>query len=135
VQCVCLDGYQQGQPLNVKTGPEAEDMITNAWITYNDFYDKTQNAKPTFFDGYHWRTWMHGGDYDVFMPALITADAKRVLDGALAPLVAYVEANADESRTDMEGTMASAMTQLVEFESRLNSCDGQHKEKAASERS
>ena len=132
---MCFDDYQEGEPLKVKTGPEAEDMIVKAWITYNDLYDKTQNTKPTFFDGYHWRHWMNDGDYDAFMPALITADAKRVLDGALAPLVAYVEANADENRTDMDGKLASAMTQLVEFESRLNGCDGQHKEKAVSERS
>ena len=119
----------------MKTGPEAEDMIVNAWITYNDFYDKTLKTKPTFLDGYHWRNWMNGGDHDAFMPALIMADAKRILDGALAPLVAYVEANGDANRTDMKGPLASAMTQLVEFESRLNGCDGQHKAKAASERS
>ena len=121
--------------MKVKTGPGDADMIVKAWESYNAFWANTENTKPTFFDGYHWRNWMSGGDYDSFMPALITADAKRILDGALAPLVAYVEANADESRTDMEATLASAMAQLVEFESRLNGCNGQHKEKAASERS
>ena len=78
---------------------------------------------------------MKGGDHDAFMPALITADAKRILDGALAPLVAYVEADADKSRAAVEGTLTFAMTQLGEFEARLNGCNGQHKEKAASERS
>ena len=121
--------------MEAKTGPEDADTIVNALLTYNNFYTSTQNTKPTFFEGYQWRNWMKGGDYDVFMPALITADAKRSLDGALAPLVAYVEADADKSRADMEDTLTSALTQLGEFEARLNGCNGQHKEKAASERS
>ena len=120
----------------MKTGPGDADMIVKALETYNRFFDNAENTKPTFFQGYHWRQWEKaGGDRDAFMLALILADAKRVFDGALAPLVAYVEAHADESRPDMEETLTSAMTQLGEFEARLNGCNGQHKEQAASERS
>ena len=121
--------------MKVKTGPGDADMIVKAWERYNAFWANTENTKPTFFQGYHWRNWDTGGDRNAFMHAVILADATRVLDDALAPLLAYLEPDTNDIRPDMEDKLLSAMTQLGEFEARLNGCKGAHKEKAASERS
>ena len=121
---------------NIKKDPGDADMIVEAWASYNAFWANAEKKKPTFFQGYDWRNWDTGGDRDAFMPAVILADAKRVLDDALAPLLAYLEPDTDDSRPDMvEDKLTFAMTQLGEFEARLNGCKGAHKEKAASERS